>query len=210
MATNAATVPESQADLNEKYENLAVETAIKKIEAAYRLGLKSIEKHGESLQSKRNGIIPAFATEKGLRRDTVERARQFARVFTKTDLRQICRECRKHNFPLGVTLIYRVLPLRDADRRMQLLRQAIRKRWTQRRMIAEIHTRTGAKTRSGRPRALPKNSAEACLAIVSRIVPVLRWLEELKSSKEAQLGANLRGKIDKAVIALEALVKAAS
>ena len=156
MARIAATAPESQVDLDEKYDLVAVETAIKKIEAAYRLGLKSIEQHGGSLHSKPSGIIPAFATDKGYRRDAVEQARHFARVFTPEDMREICRECRKHNFPLGVTLIYRALPLGDPDECMKLLRRAIRGRWTQRRMVAKVHACTGAKTRRGRARALPE------------------------------------------------------
>ena len=210
MARNAATAREPQVDPNKKYVQVAVEAAIKNIEAAYELGLKSIKKHGESPHDKHPGIIPAFAADRGYRRDTVERARQFAHEFKLSAVKRLCRECRKRNYPLGVTLIYRALSLGDADASMRLLQRAIRGRWTLQRMAIEVHKRTGAMTRSGRPRALPNSPTEACQQVVSRFGPGVRWLKELKSNMDGQLGASLRSKIDKAVIALEALVDAAS
>lgn len=210
MARNVVNASEFEADLEETYDQASVESAVKKIMAAHKRGQSSIKRHGEWLHTKANKIIPTIAAERGYRRHSVERARQFARVFTQADVRQICRECREHGFPLGVTLIYRSLFLGDSDKCMQLLRRAIRGKWTQRRMNAELHDRPGAISHTGRPRALPKSQTEARQQIVSRFGPGVRWLKELKSSMDGQLGASLRRKIDTAVIALEALVEAAS
>jgi len=46
---------------------------------------------------------------------------------------------------------------------------------------AELRKISGAKTRSGRPRALPGNRAEARRQIIARLSPELRWLTDLKS-----------------------------
>jgi hypothetical protein len=171
--------------------------------------------HGEDAYRRKETTIPRFAIPKfaaqnGYLRNAVERARQFADVFDQQTVNQLCRECKEHGFPLGVTLIYRALFLGDSDKCMQLLRRAIRGKWTQRRMDAEVHQRPGAISHTGRPRALPKSTTEARRQIVSRFGPGVRWLKELKSSMDGQLGASLQRKIDTAVISLEALVEAAS
>lgn len=210
MVRNVVKESQPEVDPDEKYGLVAVELAINNIEATYELGLESIKKHGETLHSKPNRIIRAFAAGMGYRRDTVERARQFARMFTPKDVRQICDECKRQNFPLGVSLICRTMPLGDSKKCMQLLRRAIRERWAHRRLASEIHKRSGAPTRSGRPRALPKNATEASQAIVIRIVPVMRWLEDVKSSLDGKLDGHLLAKINKSVGALNALVDAAS
>ena len=210
MARNAVKESEPKVDPDEKYGMVAVELAINNIEATYELGLESIKKHGETLHSNPNRIIRAFAAGMGYRRDTVERARQFARMFTPKDVRQICAECKKQNFPLGVSLICRAMPLGNSKKCMRLLRRAIRERWTHRRLVAEVRARSNAVTRSGRPRVLPKGPNKASQAIVIRVVPVLRWLEDVKSSLDGKLDDNLLGKISKAVVALDALVDAAS
>ena len=203
----AATATPDQ--LQRKYGRTAVELAIDRIREAHELGRMSREEHGP-----RTGIgdqtIPKFAAERGYRRNAVERPRQFARLFETPDLNQIYRECRQYEFPLGVTLIYRVLPICDREKRMKLLRRVIREGWTQARLSFEMRTITGAKARLGRPRSLPKNQAEAKRQIVSRVTPTLRWLEDIKSSLEGKLAANLLGKINKAAVVLEALVKAVS
>ena len=211
MARKSVAQPEQLDDVLERQrEKARVAMAIKAIRQAHADGRESRKEHGRRLYGNRDATIPRFAAKKGQRRDAIERARQFADVFDQQTVDQLCSECRVHNFPLGVSLIYRALPLGDADKCLRLLQRAIRGRWTQRRMAAEIHKRPGAISRSGRPRALPANSTEACQQIVIRFGTGVRWLKELKSSLDGKLDGSLLGKIDKAVVALDALVKEAS
>ena len=196
--------------LKRQREKAKVNRAIQAIRTAHAGGRDSQKDHGRTLYGSGDATIPKFAAKQGHRRDAVERARQFARIFDQQAVDELCRECREHDCPLGVTLIYRVLPLGNSKKCLRLLQRAIRGRWTQRQMAAEIHKRTGATTRPGRPRALPKSPTEAGQAVVIRVVPVLRWLKDLSSNLDGQIGANLQTRIDKAVIALDVLVDAAS
>src|SRR5262249_22998953 len=61
-------------------------------------------------------IIPEFAAKLGLNRNYVERARHFAREFSPEDVQKICEMCRRHNFPLGITLVFRVLRWEASER----------------------------------------------------------------------------------------------
>ena len=196
--------------LERQREKAKVAQAIKAIRQAHADGRESRKEHGRRLYGSGDATIPRFAAKKGQRRDVIERARQFADIFDQQAVDKLCSECREHNFPLGVSMIYRVLPLGNVDKCLRLLQRAIRGRWTVRQMIAEIHKRPGAISRSGRPRVLPANSTEACQQIVIRFWPGVRWLKELKSSLDGKLDGSLMGKIEKAVIALDALVKESS
>ena len=214
MAEKSDAATELEDALKPQRLKAKVAAAIKAIQAAYDLGRASLEEHGEDLYRRRKTkipkfVVPKFAAPKGYARNFVERARQFAAVFNQTMVDQLGRWCRKHRFPLGVTLIYLVLPLDDGDKCMRLLRRAIRGHWTQRRVAAEVHARTGAATRRGRPRAMPKSSTEARQEIVSRVTPVIGWLEEVNDANRA-IFRGLYNQVDQTIAALNALVTAAS
>ena len=210
MAKKSVAQPELGDFLKQQRVDAKVERAVKAIRKAHADGCKFLVTSGKERIRRKGAKIPEVAAKRGIRRDAVERARQFAQIFKLPVINQLCSECRDHNFPLGVSLIYRVLPLGDAEKCMEVLRRAMRKGWTQRRLVAEIHKRPGAKSHTGRPRAMPKSPTEACRQIVIRVAPVMRWLEDVKTSLGGKLDEDQLGKISKAVIALEALVEAAS
>ena len=215
MAKKSRTKPKLGVGLKQQRMTAKVNAAIKAIQKAFDLGIASRDAHGEDLYRRKKTktpkfAIPEFAAQGGYKRDAVERARQFADVFDQETVEELCSECEAGKYPLGVSLIYRALSLGDLDECMELLRTAIRERWTARQMIAEVRGSTGAKSRSGRPRVMPKGPDEARQQIVSRFRPDLRWLNELNSHMGGQLDASLRKKIGTAVSALEALVEAAS
>jgi hypothetical protein len=206
MAQKPPTSPEDD-PIQQRYDQASVEDAIKKIERAHSLGLSSNAKHGERLYEKRD-VMVKFAAKLGLRRDAVERARQFAREFSKKEVYEICKLCRKHNFPLGVTLILRTFAVKNRKKRMALIGRVIREGWTQARLSAEIRDIPGALHHKGRGRSLPDSREEARQQIVTRLGPNLRWLNDLISKREEHVGG-LKKQINATIASLEALVKAA-
>lgn len=198
------------AKMEREYRSSTVETAIAKIAEAYELGKKSRARHGTRLHGRRDKPVPRFAARRGLRRSTVDSARLFARVFTLQDLKAIYRSCREHEFPLGITLVYRTTAIEKRTERMKLLNRAIRERWTQKRLGIEVRRLSGSKPFEGRPQKLPKTSAEAKMEIISRLKPILNWLKVMNSSEKRQLVHELRPELDKAVKALRVLVEAVS
>jgi hypothetical protein len=198
------------AKMEREYRNSTVEKAIAKIEEAYKRGQESHDEHGTRLHGRRDKPVPQFAAERGLRRSAVDSARLFARIFTRQDLKAIYRSCREHEFPLGITLVYRTTAIENRTERMKLLNRVIRERWTQKRLGIEVRRLSGSESFKGRPQILPKTSAEAKMQILSRLKPMLNWLEALNSPEKSQIMRGLRPEFDKAVKALHVLVKAAS
>lgn len=188
----------------------AVEAAISKIEAAYRSGRKSLRKHGQQLRGRKDRPILKLAEKQGVSRSYVDNSRRFAGVFTRQELQQVFRECRKERFPLGITLIYRSMAIRDRERRAVLLSRVIRERWTQDRLDIEIRKLPGSRSFRGRPRNVPTSSAEVRPQLVSRVTPIKNWMYDVKTQNEGQLESGLLSKIKKAVSVLSELVVAAS
>ena len=210
MTEESVAQPDLDDVLEQRREKAKVSRAVKAIRQAHADGRESRKEHGRRLYGSRDATIPKFAAKHGQRRDALERARQFADVFDQKSVDQLCRECWEHKFPLGVTMIYRVLPLGDAGMCMLMLQRAISGKWTIRRLIAEIRKRPGAISHTGRPRTMPNGPEEARQQVGIRMGPAVSWLKDLNSHMGGQLGAGLQKKIGKAVSALDALMKAAS
>ena len=188
--------------------HLKIENAITKLRGFHELGRRSLKKHGKTLYEKGDGRVVTFAAGLGQGRNYVERARQFARVFSKADVDRICTECREHQYPLGVTLVSRSLAVAPPETPLKLLLRAIREKWTQKRLFAEVSQHSESAARPGRPHLRLKNRAALREQIIFRIGPQLKWLQDAKNSKAAVL-KGFQPQIESAIRSLQQLVEAA-
>jgi hypothetical protein len=189
-------------------KNAAVEKAIKEIEHVYYFIGGSSESSitdpltGETLRA-------TSAVRTGVSTVQLKKAREFNHAFRREELEEICRECRKCEFPLDIGIILRVLAVEGRERRKLLILKAIREKWTLDWLNSVIQAIGGPPKRAGRPKDMPEGPEDARRMIIEHFGSQLAWLRTARAHAKGKFFSGLEDETAAAITALDVLVGAA-
>lgn len=100
---------------------------------------------------------------KGESSELLRKARNFADLFNEAELDELCELCKRHDFPLGIGHILRLL--RVQKNQQAFCRRAIKNGWSAKQLDVEILRRNKTHHQAGRRRHVPKDAFEAYFQI---------------------------------------------
>ncbi|MEI8376541.1 MAG: hypothetical protein WCJ35_27300 [Planctomycetota bacterium] len=142
----------------------AVLAAIADLKRGHEEGLALLKQYGDRAG---RGEIDQAAVVFGRTTAVLRKLRQFATEYSKKDLQELCDMCREHSRAFGLSLVGRLVAVKDKKPRAEFQREAIINRWSGGRIFRELQRRkiTLRHHSCGRKRALPQTIAEALTAI---------------------------------------------
>jgi hypothetical protein len=138
--------------------SLAVDRAIKKLNAFYQRGRKSLDDNPPPLSKKQKAKL----RRQGKSLDAFHKARALAGAYTAAQFAKVIKQCKEQNYPISRQTLTNLLPLQPADRE-EYLNQAIKGNWSSHRLQDELLQQFG-KHRIGAGRKI-KPPADANRAI---------------------------------------------
>lgn len=134
---------------------------------------------------RRRGVAQWFNTKLGLQRDQVDKARQFAAMYSDEEVNVLCNLASKDG---GRTItkshVIRLMSVRNKRQRSQLAKQVVREQWTVQQLGAEI-TRQGKSSRGGRRPKRPATVGEALEQVQRMAQRWERWVEMMSDQDDA-------------------------
>jgi hypothetical protein len=130
--------------------------------------------------SRRRGVAQTFDRRLGLKRDQVDKARQFAAMYSDEEVDALCELVnRSDRGQITKSHVIRLLAVPSKRRRDKLAKLVVREQWTVQRLGAEI-TKEGKSSKGGRRPKRPANVEEALGQIQQMVRQWGRW-EEMMS-----------------------------
>lgn len=139
-------------------------TAIADLQKGHDQGLAILKQYGDRAE---RGEIDQSAEEYGRTADAIRKLRQFATEYNKNDLRDLCNLCREHQRAFGLSLVFRLVAIKDKTERAAFQKEAIVNHWANGRIFKELQRRqiTLGHHTCGRKRSLPQTVTEALVEI---------------------------------------------
>ena len=192
-----------------------VEAALKRLTAFHEEGRRSLRVHGKQMG---HGQMRDASGGNHTKREHLINARRFAGPggYTKQELAQLFRQCRDAKYPLGRSLMVRLLTVKPRSRRMRIQRQMIDEAWSRNRLNAEINATFHGRGRgAGRPFKRPESVKEALVAIDSAAERQLRLHDLIrnppengKKSRSRNLWAGIPESVQKAMAKADSRARA--
>ncbi len=162
--------------------------------------------------SRRRGVAQTFDRRLGLKRDQVDKARQFAAMYSDEEVDALCELVnRSDRGQITKSHVIRLLAVPSKRQRDKLAKLVVREQWTVQRLGAEI-TKEGKSSQGGRRPKRPATVDEA-LGQVERLVRQWeRWVEMMADDGGASgVGIkDLPGAVARAVAGMSKSAQAAA
>ncbi len=195
--------------------------AIQAIRDFYQIGASSLK-----TQTKRMayGRMNAEAANVGLSEEMLRKARKFASPrdggFTKAQMEQLCKQCVKHGFAIGVSHVIVLLSV-PKDRRLSIQRDAIAGQWSRARLEVEKKKRFGKRSNTAKTPTPPATLEDAYVRLADLCGQWKRYYESMlfqivpgaKSTLSSTLDdfpARFREKLELVSVKIEELEREAS
>ena len=131
---------------------------------------------------RRRGVAKQFQNKQGLKRDQVDKARQFASMYSEQELNELCSlNTEDRTKRLTKSHVIRLLAVRNKRSRMKLAKQVVQDGWSVQRLGQEI-TKSGKTSQGGRRPKRPATVDEAKHQIKSMVQQWVKWMEMMDDS----------------------------
>ena len=168
------------------------EQAVKELRKFYQLGRDVLAADQKNPRKGKYslGVSAEFATEIGMARDYIDKARKFASKYTESEFEELCTLRRPDGMPLGPRHVIGLLRITDKRQRKRLQRRAASEGWSTRRVAAEVSKLLGTAGSGGRQARVPVNVDDALAQIITMTNRWSRWFAGInpKKRKEHDLG----------------------
>src|SRR5262245_61540921 len=151
-----------------------VEEAIRQVRAYYQQGRASLRELPERGRYGQKAIAEA-AERLGWTDTKLRKARQFALLFTREQLHDLCGLVRRHLSHFGPTHVGIAVTVPKARERASLLRACIEEDWSKVELEAEIKKRFGPRRFGGRRRRVADDPLQALVQVDEMADSWLRW-----------------------------------
>lgn len=141
--------------------------------------------------SRRRGVAQTFDRRLGLKRDQVDKARQFAAMYSDEEVDALCELVnRSDRGQITKSHVIRLLAVPSKRQRDKLAKLVVREQWTVQRLGAEI-TKEGKSSQGGRRPKRPATVDEALGQIQRMVRQWERW-EEMMSENGGASGVGIK------------------
>ncbi len=136
--------------------------------------------------------IDELAAEAGVKADTIRKARDFARLYTRREMEALTELRDPQGRPLTWCHVRQLLPLTHRAERAELQSRAAAEGWSVRELRARVQARLGGKQSSGaKSFAKPRSSEDALRRLVELSESWLHYFEEVVAAAGTGLLARL-------------------
>lgn len=177
----------------------------KRLRQFHELGKKVLaaDKQSKPLAGgkRRRGVARRFMKTRGLQRDQVDKARQFAKMYTDHDLKELCSlQSEDGSRRITKSHVIRLLAVRSKRTRAKLAKQVVRYGWCVQRLGQEV-TKSGKSSRGGRRPKRPATVDEALGQIERMAQRWTNWVQMMEDSDgDQEVGiTDLPGPVTRAV-----------
>ncbi len=165
--------------------------AEQKLRGYYALGQKiraACKKANPEGRPYSKGVIQGFAEKVDRSREYCDKARQFAEVYSKRDLENLCKLRNSKGNPLSTDHVRKLLRVEGGKLRRRLQVEAADNDWGSKRLAAEITKRIGKSSEKRRGPTRPKTRHDALAHIEKMSDGWLRWFDGLQEPGDEELG----------------------
>jgi hypothetical protein len=169
--------------------------AIADLRQGHAVGREILKQFGEHAEPGKHQIENA-AKDYQCNADGVRKRRQFAVEYNERDLDELCKLCDKHHRAFGLSLVAKLVTIKDKNARRRFQKDAIQGHWSQQQIVRELQARFGrGDVESGRqPRGRkphPQTVSDALMEVKAAMRRFMRLLEhsaELADKVEQKKG----------------------
>ncbi len=157
--------------------------AVAAIQKGHEIGRTLLKQLGDYAG---RGKMEEAARAYGYNTDAVRKLRQFAATYDDDDLAELCELCRKHERAFGVSFVYRLVAIRNKDKRAAFQRRAISEHWGHTRFVQELRRRFKLGHKRGRQPKMPEDVTQALAEIEEakqRFVGLLKYSITMAAAK---------------------------
>lgn len=134
---------------------------------------------------RRRGVAQAFNRRLGLQRDQVDKARQFAAMYSDEEVDKLCNLASRDGVrPITKSHVIRLLAVRSRRERHKLAKQVVNEQWSVQRLGIEICKR-GKVSNGGRRPKRPATVEKALEQIQRMAHRWERWVEMMSDQDDA-------------------------
>ena len=153
----------------------------KSIRDFYKLGTAFLKATGGERSP---GAAEALANEHNCSQVTLYKARQFAEMYSREEVEELCSLRKPNDQPLGIGHIHQLIQVESLGDRKRLQTAAAKNGWSSRRLRDERKKKIGYEvaTNIGRKPRRAANPEDALLQLAVHATQWLRWDDELKAS----------------------------
>lgn len=177
-----------------------VQEATAKLRTYHQLGMGLLRDHEPD--ATRWADLKAVCEQSGLPAHQVRTLRKFAALYTKNDLKQLCRQCEQHNRVIGLTAVRHLIKFRDRRKRAQFQSRLIAGAWSNSEIVAQLKRVLLRKWKGGRKPTIAEDVPGVLLQLQGFAVSWRRWTERLADQKDKGVKirlTDLSGKIQDAM-----------
>jgi len=184
--------------------------AITRLRRYHAVGLEAVSRSTSTKGKYSPGVALELAANHGFQRDTVDKARRFAELYSAEELDELCGQRGPDGSVLGWGHVAQLLRVRNSRSRKALQRKAVKEAWSSRQLSAEISRRFGKKSSGGRKPIAAKSSGDVRHQILTRCEQWDRWqsgIIEILDSENGEI-TSVRKELASVSRALKRLEKA--
>ncbi len=126
------------------------------------------------------GVVKKYAAKTGLSRDSIHKARQFAKTYTKREFAKLAAARTSNGIPLGFAHVVLLLQIQDDALRKEIQSQTIEQGWSFEQLRKVVKAHSVRKSRGGRRPTRPPTAEAALLQIEEMSNAWIRWHENLQ------------------------------
>ncbi|ADB18068.1 hypothetical protein Psta_3404 [Pirellula staleyi DSM 6068] len=163
---------------------------IRRLRKFHALGKKVLQVYETSEPlasgSRRRGVAREFDSRLGLKRDQIDKARQFAAMYSDKEVDALCELVnRSDQGRITKSHVIRLLAVPSKRRRDELAKLIVREQWTVQRLGPEI-TKEGKSSQGGRRPKRPATVDEALGQIQRMVQQWERWVEMIEDKDDTK------------------------
>jgi len=192
-----------------------VQEATAKLRTYHQLGMGLLKDHEPD--ATRWADLKAVCEQSGLPAHQVRTLRKFAALYTKNDLKQLCRQCEQHNRVIGLTAVRHLIKFRDRRKRAQFQSRLIAGAWSNSEIVAQLKRVLRPAWKGGRKPRVAEDVPGVLLQLQGFAVAWRRWSERLADAdddeikvRRADLPRGVQAAMKSVTTAFEALSAAVS
>ena len=174
-----------------KQSSQRVQRSIELLVARYEMGRDALSRIGGGRDKFARGIWVQLEADHGETRSNIEKARQFAELFTEEEFARLCMLRSPSGRAIGWGHITKILAVSNRSRRNSLLKKAAENGWSARKLDDEVRKKQPEKRSSGSPpMKLPQGEEDALLHLKRMCNQWLNWDRQMKRQGDDGFGVD--------------------
>jgi hypothetical protein len=172
----------------------SVTAELKVIRDYHKLGCQVLKRVGDGKRAKYSpGVIMELVEETGKTESVLNKARQFAQMYTLSDLKTLCDLCKNERFAVGIGHLVQLITIRQKRTRKKWERDTVRNQWS----VAELRKQKAKElgkdskaVKGGRPFKRPESAEDALQSLADMCDHWRRWcdmMEPVDDEAEGQI-----------------------